>query len=263
MGFWRQVHYIRIQPGHVYTAPGTYTILLTAERTNPGGGYVPIPSAEVLRSCLSPTQRSRTNISGLNCTPYTINASAPGWTNETINWYVYDTTLPVYPVIISGPSMTYTFNNEGTFEVHMVIKCGGLPRQLQACFQVYKKPGSRLPPLNLVSCNLDTTISYVNASYANAYTPLTYQWVCGWHAARLHRAISPITSRRPAPIARTYTTSLIASNSVGCRDTAQVRFRSTRSLKSIIQHPTNPEWLYPVCSRITNIQRIRITTLGI
>ena len=127
------------QPGHVYAAPGTYTILLTAERTNPGGVVCSDTISRSVTILSKPDSTILANISGLNCTPYTINASAPGWTNETINWYVYDTTLPVYPVIISGPSMTYTFNNEGTFEVHMVIEnAAGCRDSSRRVFRVYK-----------------------------------------------------------------------------------------------------------------------------
>ncbi|MFN8244894.1 MAG: PKD domain-containing protein [Ferruginibacter sp.] len=241
------------QPGHVYAAPGTYTILLTAERTNPGGVVCSDTISRSVTILSKPDSTILANISGLNCTPYTINASAPGWTNETINWYVYDTTLPVYPVIISGPSMTYTFNNEGTFEVHMVIEnAAGCRDSSRRVFRVYKNPVAGFTPLNLVSCNLDTTISYVNTSYANAYTPLTYQWyVDGTLQATsgnfTHQYLTPVST----PLPRTYTTSLIATNSVGCRDTAQGTVQINPLPKSIF-NIINPNDCIPFVANITN-----------
>jgi hypothetical protein len=118
-----------------------------------------------------------TNIRTANCSPYLMTASVPGFTTELITWYVYDTTLPVYPVVIANPVLNYTFNNSGRFKVVMVIEnASGCKDSSFRFLNVYAKPVAGFTPLNLVTCSLDTTVSYINNTTANIYTPLTYRW---------------------------------------------------------------------------------------
>ncbi len=211
------------QPVHVYAAPGTYTILLTAERTNAGGVVCSDTITRSVTILAKPDTTLNINISGLNCTPFIINGNVPGWTNETVNWYVYDTTLPAYPVVISGPVMNYTFSNEGTFAVHMVIvNAAGCRDSSIRTFRVYRSAEAGFTPLNLATCNLDTTISFQNTSFANAYTPLSYQWlVDGVLQATTGNFIHQFITAASTPLPKTYNTMLVATNSVGCRDTAR------------------------------------------
>ncbi len=241
------------QPNHIYTASGNYTILLRAERTNANGVVCYDTASRPVTVLNKPDSSILTNINNTNCAPFTLNATAPGIINETVNWYVYDTTVPNYPVVLSGPSLTYTFNNQGTFEIHMIAEnAAGCKDSSKRVFYVYQKPVAGFTPLNLATCDLDTLVSYSNTTTANNYTPLTYHWlVNGVQQSTSGNFSYNYTNVPPLPLPRTFNTTLIATNSVGCADSITGTLQMNPTARSLFT-VNNPAACIPFVADISN-----------
>ena len=232
------------EPSYVYTAPGIYTIELTAERLNANGIVCYDKISHPVTILSKPDSTILTNINSINCTPYNFVASAPGVTTEQVTWFIYDTSVSLnVPIVFSGSSAQYTFNNEGTYEVHMVVEnAAGCKDSTKRKFTIYRKPTAGFTPLNVSTCNLDTIVNYTNTSYANFYTPIrssffvdgTPQVVTGTFS---YHYITPATTNLP----RTFNTMLVATNTVGCTDTARgyVQMNPTATASFTLNNPND------------------------
>ncbi len=241
------------EPPHVYTAPGTYTILLRAERTNAGGVVCFDTTSRSVTVLSKPDSTIITNIQSANCAPFTFQASAPGITTETVTWYVYDTTQPSYPIIFNGQTLSYTFNNQGTFEVEMIAEnAAGCKDSSRRVFFVYGKPVAAFSPLNISTCSLDTTVSYINNSTASAFTPLSYRWlVDGALQATTGNFTYNYVTLSTGTLPRIFETKLVARNSVGCTDTATGTLQMNPTSKAIFT-VGNTNACIPFDAAITN-----------
>ena len=99
---------------------------------------------------------------------------------------------------------------------------------------------------------MDTLVGYVNTTTANNYTPLTYKW----YVDGIQRATTGNFSYRyvtlPAvPLPRTFTTKLIATNSVGCADSVSGTLQMNPTAKSVFVI-TNPNACIPFVANITD-----------
>jgi gliding motility-associated-like protein len=242
-----------VQPNYLYFNPGVYNIQLTAQQTHTTGLVCFDTTTRSITILNKPDTAIITNINPVNCSPFIVTGSVPGYTTESITWYVYDITLPVYPVVISNPILNYTFNNSGRFKVVMVIENSlGCKDSTFRFVNVYAKPVAAFTPLNLTTCSLDTLVSYVNNSTANIYTPLSYRWyVDGIQRATSGNFTYRYTALPTDILPRIFNTKLIATNSVGCADSVTGRLQMNPTAKSIFTLG-NPQACIPFVAAITN-----------
>jgi len=241
------------QPNYMYLNPGVYNVQLEAQQSNATGLVCYDTITRSITVLSKPDTAIITNINPVNCSPFIITGSVPGYTTESITWYVYDTTLPVYPVVISNPVLNYTFNNSGRFKVVMVIEnASGCKDSSFRFLSVYAKPVAAFTPLNLVTCSLDTLVSYTNNTTANIYTPLTYRWfVDGIQRATSGNFTYRYTALPTDILPRIFDTKLVATNSVGCADSVTGRLQINPTAKSIFTL-SNPQACIPFVAAINN-----------
>lgn len=240
-------------PTHVYQTGGNFTVYLRAERTNSSGVVCYDTAVQFITVLVKPDVAVQTNIAVPNCAPFTFTASAPGIINETSNWFITDTTVSPSLVIINGPSVQYTFNKPGTFTVKFVAQNDlGCTDSTTVNFVVRGTPVASFAPGDLVTCTLDTTVSYLNTTIFNDNGPLTYRWIVD----NLQLATSGnFTHRYTLPagaiLPRIFTTQLIARNTVGCADTAVAVLNMNPSATAQFTLD-NPAACVPYAANITN-----------
>ncbi len=241
------------QPTHLYNTPGTFTIQLQAQVTAPTGVVCYDTVSHPITVLSKPDSTIITNLNLANCTPFVMNASAPGVINETVTWYVYDTTVAAYPIVLNGPTLQYTFNHPGTFTVHMMVEnAAGCKDSTSRTFTVYQKPIAGFTPLNLSTCSLDTIVAYTNTTTANNYTPLTYQWfVDGVRMASSGNFSYHYVTSPAGTLPRTFNTKLVATNLVGCADSVTGILQMNPTSHAVFTL-SNPNDCIPYVATITN-----------
>ncbi len=209
-------------PVHVYNVAGNYTILLRAERTNNSGLVCYDTMVQFVTVLVKPDVQVQSNIAVINCAPFTINLAAPGIINETASWYIIDTTVTPSLIVINGSTAQYQFNKPGSFSVKLVaVNVLGCADSTQLNFTVRGTPVAAFTPSDISSCTLDTTITYTNNSTGTDNGPVNYRWIVdNLQLAATGNFTHRYTLPANAILPRTFTTMLIAANSVGCSDTA-------------------------------------------
>ncbi|MEO6731600.1 MAG: PKD domain-containing protein [Ferruginibacter sp.] len=210
------------QPSHVYTIGGNYNIMLRAERTNTSGLVCIDTIVRPVTILTRPAVNVQSNINAINCAPFTLRVTAPGIINETITWYISDTTVNPSIITSNNISAQYTFNKPGSFSVKMiVVNAQGCTDSSIIRFTVRGQPIATFTPATLSVCTRDTTVNYINASTYNGIDPVSYQWLVdnvlvSAGANFTHR----YTVLPNAVLPQIFNTKLVASNTVGCSDTA-------------------------------------------
>jgi len=208
-------------PTHMYSVAGNYTILLRAEKTNNSGIVCFDTIVKSIIVLVRPDTRVQSNINNINCAPFTVNASAPGIINELVTWYITDTTVSPSLSSSTGVNAEYTFNKPGTFSIKIVAEnaLGCKDSSIQA-FTVRGTPEASFAPTTIAVCNIDTTVSYQNTTRFNDNGPLSYRWLVddvqqstNGNFTFRYASVNPV-------LPKIFTTKLIASNTVGCSDTA-------------------------------------------
>jgi len=222
------------EPVHVYATAGNYTILLRAERTN-GVGLVCFDTlVQNITVLIRPDVRLQSNIGTSNCAPFTLNTTAPGIIDETVTWYITDTTVTPSVIVSNGISATYTFNKPGTFSVKMLaVNSIGCTDSTTRTFVVRGTPVASFTPNTIVLCKTDTTVAYLNTTTFNDFGPLTYKWLVdgalkGTNGNFTYRYTAPSSALLPA----IFNTQLIATNAVGCSDTASAILQMNPNAKA-------------------------------
>ena len=156
---------------------------------------------------------------------------------------MYDTSVSLTsPIILTGSTLQYTFNNEGAYEVKMLVEnAAGCKDSTKRRFTIYRRPTAGFTPLNLSTCNLDTIVNYTNTSYANYYTPISSSFF-------VDGVPQPVTgvfnhhfiTASSTPLPRIFNTMLVATNIVGCTDTARgtVQMNPTATASFTLTNPT-------------------------
>jgi PKD repeat protein len=210
-------------PTHVYLTGGNYTVYLRAERTNSSGVVCYDTMLQFITVLVKPDVRVQSNVVTVLCAPFTFTATAPGIINETATWYITDTTVSPSLITLNGASAQYIFNKPGTFSVKLFAQNAlGCSDSTIVNFAVRGTPVASFTPGDLTICKLDTTVAYLNTTTFNDNGPLTYRWIVdnlqlSTSGNFTHRYTAPANAILP----RTFTTLLIARNTVGCSDTAR------------------------------------------
>jgi PKD repeat protein len=242
-----------VNPTHVYQTGGNFTIQLRAERTNSSGVVCYDTAVQFITVLVKPDVRVQSNIAIPNCAPFTFTASAPGIINETAIWIINDTTVSPSLITINGSSVQYTFNKPGSFSVKFSASNDlGCSDSSAVNFVVQGTPDVSFTPGDLTTCTLDTTISFINTTTFNDNGPLTYRWIVdnlqlSTNGNFTHRYILPAGAILP----RTFTTQLIARNTVGCSDTARAVLTMTPSATAQFTL-NNPTACVPYTANITD-----------
>ncbi len=210
------------EPFHVYAQAGTYTILLYAERSNSNGLVCIDSTSRTINIQTGPDMLLQTNIASVNCAPFTLNAILPAIISESIQWQVYDTAISPQPAVFNGPQLQYTFVKPGTFVILAYgVTAAGCKDSVRLSVTVRGTPDASFTPGNISVCKRDTTISYFNTSTYNDFGPLTYRWfVNGNLAGTLGNFTYRYLTAPNVPLPVQFETRLVATNSVGCSDTA-------------------------------------------
>jgi PKD repeat protein len=231
-----------LNPTHVYSVGGDYTIKLRADKTNASGLVCFDTVVHNITVLVRPNAAIQSNINTVNCAPFTFTASAPGVTNEAVKWIVTDTTLSPSVITLNGINGQYTFNKAGTFTVKVIVEniLGCKDSSLQT-FTVRGTPTAGFTPLNLSICKTDTTVLHTNTSTANDNGPITYRWLVDGSQVSVngnftYRYFVPNANSLP----RTFNTLLIVTNTVGCSDTAKGTLQMSPTAKAnfSIANPT-------------------------
>lgn len=211
-----------LSPVHVYNTGGDYAITLRAEKTNNNGVVCFDTLTRNITVRVRPDARIQTNVGNINCAPFNFNATAPGIINESVTWYITDTTVSPALILQQGVNANYTFNKPGTFTVKMIARNSlSCSDSSSITFTVRGTPVASFTPGNINICKIDTTISYINTTTFNDNGPLSYRWLVNGvqqstNGNFTYHYTTPINTVLP----RTFTTLLIASNTVGCSDSA-------------------------------------------
>ncbi len=223
-----------LEPTHVYTTAGNYTILLRAERINSAGLVCMDTFIQNITVLVKPDVRVQSNIVNPLCVPFTFTATAPGIIDEAVTWYITDTTVTPSVIVLNGVDAAYTFNRPGTFTVKMFASNAiGCSDSTTLTFVIRGVPEASFTPNAITLCKTDTTVAYQNTTTFNDFGPLTYRWLVdgalqGTNGNFIHHYTAPANAVLP----KIFTTQLIAVNSVGCADTATAVLQMNPNVQS-------------------------------
>jgi large repetitive protein len=210
-------------PVHVFTVAGDYTIRLQADRSNSFGPVCFDTAARNITILVKPNAAIQSNIAAVNCVPFTYTASVPAVTSESITWQIGDTAVSATPIVLNGSAISYTFTKPGTFTIKSVSEnfLGCRDSAFQT-FTVRGTPKAGFTPLITTVCKTDTTVLHTNTSLPGDNGPLTYRWLIDGsfvtnNGNLTYNYFVPGASSLP----RQFTTWLVATNVVGCTDTAK------------------------------------------
>ncbi|MEO8768903.1 MAG: PKD domain-containing protein [Ferruginibacter sp.] len=211
---------------HTYTTGGIYFIRLVVRKLNVFGVACTDTSAPVQVTVVDRIPAVIDIVPGNNaCVPYTINVSANGAAAAAqVDWYFYDSNTAPGIFHVSGPTASYIYNVDGIDSVKLVVEnTAGCKDSTVKIFTVYKTPLVNFTPINIKTCNTDTTAIFnVSLNYSGT-DPVTYEWfindiysgnsnpfVYNFHAASGVTAVNEFTIK------------VLVRNSVGCGDTTML-----------------------------------------
>ena len=240
-------------PTHVYAVAGNYIIYLRAEKSNSSGVVCYDTLIRPITVLIRPNVTIQTNIAAVNCAPFNLTATAPGIINETATWYVYDSTVTPSLISNTGIATQHTFNNPGTFYVKFIaINTLGCKDSSIINFTVRGTPVASFTPGNLSICKIDTTISFQNTSTYNDNGPLIYKWVVdNLTLSNFGNFTHRYTAAAGTILPKTFTTKLIATNTVGCSDTAIATLQMSPTAKAQFSI-NNPNTCVPFIVSLNN-----------
>ncbi|MDQ2863957.1 MAG: PKD domain-containing protein, partial [Bacteroidota bacterium] len=210
---------------HAYANPGVYQVRLVASKVNAFGTVCTDTASSVSVTVVERIPAIVTIDSGHACVPYTIKVSADGAANAgKVDWYFYDGSVPPGIFHVSGRDASYTYLNDGAYSVKLVVtNTAGCSDSIVKQFAVYKTPTLDFTPVNLKTCNTDTSITFNVTPNYNGTDPLMYEWyindqITGNSNPFIYRfqSTSGITAVNPFSI------KVLAKNTVGCGDTSFV-----------------------------------------
>jgi gliding motility-associated-like protein len=193
-------------PSTTYTTPGTYTVKLTASNSS---GSNTKTVTNYITVIASPTVAFTASDTTAQCPPFTesfTNSSTAGTGTASYNWDFGDG----YGSTGTNPSHSYT--TQGTYNVTLVVtNSSGCTKTLvkSSYIQMNSKPTANFSATTTSGCSTPLSINFTNSTTGGS----TYLWYFGDG--------STSTSTNPThsyTSTGSYTVKLIATNSVGCKD---------------------------------------------
>ena len=191
-----------LNPTHQFTAPGTFTVTLTAVSDTNG---CPASASQNV-TVLPPPPVSFTLSDTAGCPPLTVQT---GGTPNGLN-YLWDFGDGSSPMVQQHPSHVYT--ESGFFTLSLQVENAlGCQHDSSAQVRVFPVPTAGLAASSDTVCGADTPFDFINLS---SPTPLQYQWVMGGTNDTLNLA-SPTYSFDSTG---TFPVTLTVTNVNGCSD---------------------------------------------
>lgn len=211
-----------LNPSHVYSEPGVYSVQLLSSRINAFGVIctdtfsMPVTVVARIPAIISVNPEN-------SCVPYTLKVSADGAENAgKVDWVFYDSNIAPGTFYASGKDASYTYTADGTNSVKVVVtNAAGCADSATKQFTVHKTPSLEFQQVNVKTCNPDTSINFnVNPVYSGS-DPLKYEWfindtLSGNSNPFIYQFIGNpvITATTP------YEIKVAVKNSFGCGDTS-------------------------------------------
>lgn len=198
-------------PVVVYAAPGVYTVKLVVRNSN---GINSITKTDYIRVFPAPTVSFRANLQTA-CAPATINftdqSNMPNGSIVSWLWDFGDGTTST----LQNPSKTYTKNGFYTVSLKVVSNTGCTNAAASPRFiRIVNGVTANFSEVNSGNCNPPFTVNFTNQSTGPG--TLSYAWDFG--NGNQSAQTNPSTNYN---LAGNYTVSMIATSSLGCKDTVQ------------------------------------------
>lgn len=208
---------------HVYASPGTYAIQLVAKSLNNFGVTCIDTSAVKMVTVVAKIPAViQINSGPSTCIPYSMNVQTVGAGKASkIEWVFYDDAVPPGISSSTGFTATHIYNTPGIYKVKLIVTdSAGCSDSLVKSFTIYDKPIPKFIPVNVKTCNTDTTITLSTAIDYNGNDPVSYTWLVNDVVAG---NTNPFTYHfhvsSNSPVVTVFNIKLLVTNKVGCGDT--------------------------------------------
>ena len=208
-----------INPTHIYSTAGTYTITLIATSTFNAGASCRDTSRKQVTIHPVPTAAFSSNISAYNCAPFTLSTYATPANFNSVEWFVLSATGTVL-YSTTGFYMSHTLPVAGNYQVKMIgYNIQGCRDSLTTPFTVHTAPIVSYSVPDTVYCGPSATVNFTNASTYTGSGTAAYQWFV--NGTLQSTSATNFTHTFTIPTAATsplvYTIRLVATASVtGC-----------------------------------------------
>ena len=211
---------------HTYITGGIYFVKLVVRKVNSFGIACTDTSATVQVDVVDRILPVIDISNGTNpCVPYTITVSATGAAAAAqVDWYFYDSNTAPGIFHVSGPTASYIYNSEGIDSVKLVVEnTAGCKDSSVKQFTVHKGPKVIFTPVDIKTCNTDTTASFnVTLDYSGT-DPVTYEWfINDVYSGNSNPFIYRFQAASGITAINTFTIKVLAHNSFGCGDTVSI-----------------------------------------
>ena len=208
-----------VNPTHIYSTAGTYTITLIATSTfNAGASCRDTLQRQVTINPV-PTAAFSSNLSTYNCAPFTLSAYATPANFNSVEWYVLSSSGSVL-FSTTGFTLTHLIPTAGNYQVKMIgYNAQGCRDSLTTPFTVHVAPLVSFSVPDTVYCGSSATVNFTNTSTYSGSGTTAYQWyVNGTLQSTSPTAFSYLfTIPTSATTPLVYTVRLVATASVtGC-----------------------------------------------
>jgi gliding motility-associated-like protein len=229
-----------VNPTHIYSTAGTYTITLIATSTfNAGASCRDTLRRQVIINPV-PTAAFSSNLSTYNCAPFTLSAYATPANFNSVEWYVLSSSGSVL-FSITGFTLAHLIPTAGNYQVKMIgYNAQGCRDSLTTPFTVHVAPLVSFSVPDTVYCGPSATVNFTNTSTYSGGGTAAFQWfVNGTPQSTNPTSFSHLfTIPTSATSPLVYTVRLVATASVtGC---APIYERTITLLPSgQVNQPTN------------------------
>ena len=211
---------------HIYSTGGIYFARLVARRINNFGTACTDTSAPMQVTVVDRIPAIIDVSPATNpCVPYAIMVSAANAASAAqVDWYFYDSHTAPGIFHIYGPTATYIYNTDGTDSVKLVVtNMAGCKDSTTKQIVIHKKPLAIFTPVNIKTCNTDTTATFAVSLNYSGTDPISYEWFIN---DVLAGNSNPFTYRFQAPAGisavNNFSIKVLVKNSFGCGDTTLI-----------------------------------------
>ena len=165
-----------VNPTHIYSVPGTYTITLIATSTFNAGASC----RDTLRRQVTinpvPTAAFSSNLSTYNCAPFTLSAYATPANFNSVEWYILSASGSVL-FSTTGFTLTHLIPTAGNYQLKMIgYNAQGCRDSLTTPFTVHTAPSVSYAVADTVYCGPSATVNFTNTSTYSGSGTTAYQW---------------------------------------------------------------------------------------
>jgi gliding motility-associated-like protein len=165
-----------VNPTHIYSTAGTYTITLIATSTFSAGASCRDTLQRQVTINPVPTAAFSSNLSTYNCAPFTLSAYATPANFNSVEWYVLSSSGSVL-FSTTGFTLTHLIPTAGNYQVKMIgYNAQGCRDSLTTPFTVHVAPLVSFSVPDTVYCGSSATVNFTNTSTYSGSGTTAYQW---------------------------------------------------------------------------------------